>query len=45
VEVDDKTIRIHVASAANWLGTGMLVLLLAGLVAGVVVAGVRLAKR
>lgn len=45
VETEDKTIRVHVAAAANWLGTGLLLLALAGLVAGVVFFGMRLARR
>ncbi len=45
VETEDKTIRVHVAAAANWLGTGVLLLVLAGLVVVVVVFGLRLARR
>jgi hypothetical protein len=45
VETEDKTIRVHVAAAANWLGTGLLLLALLGLVVGVVVFGMRLARR
>jgi hypothetical protein len=45
IETEDKTVRIHVGSATNWVGTGALALLLLGLVGGVVAAGVRLAKR
>jgi uncharacterized membrane protein len=45
VETEDKTIRVHVAAAANWLGTGLLLLALLGLVVGVVIFGMRLARR
>jgi hypothetical protein len=45
VETEDKTIRVHVAAAANWLVTGLLLLALLGLVVGVVIFGMRLARR
>lgn len=45
VDSEDKKIRIHVASSANILGTGILILLLVGLLVGVVVFGVRLSRR
>jgi hypothetical protein len=45
VETEDKTIRVHVAAAANWLGTGLLLLALLALVVGVVAFGMRLARR
>jgi hypothetical protein len=45
VETEDKTVRIHVASATGWLGAGLLITLLLGLVAGVAVFGARLARR
>jgi hypothetical protein len=45
VESEDKKIRIHVAATANVLGTAALVLLLVGILAGVVVFGIRLSRR
>jgi hypothetical protein len=45
VETEDKTIRVHVAASANWMGTGLLLLALLGLVSGVVWFGLRLARR
>jgi hypothetical protein len=45
VETDDKTIRIHVAGSAGWLGTGLLGMVLAALLAGIFAAGLRLARR
>lgn len=45
VDSEDKKIRIHVASSANILGTAVLILLLVGILAGVVVFGVRLSRR
>jgi hypothetical protein len=45
VESEDKKIRIHMAASANVFGTSLLVLLLVGILAGVVVFGVRLSKK
>lgn len=45
IETEDKTIRVHVAAGANWLGTGLLLLALAITLIGVVVFGMRLARR
>jgi hypothetical protein len=45
VDTEDKTLRVRVLPAANWLGTALLVLLLVGLVGGIVTFGLRLTKR
>lgn len=45
VESEDKKIRIHVAASANILGTAALVFLLVGVLAGVVIFGLRLSRR
>jgi hypothetical protein len=45
VDVEDKTVRVHVAPPANWLGTTALVGLLLALVGGVVWFGMKLTKR
>jgi hypothetical protein len=45
VQSDDKKIRVHVSSNTSVLGTSLLVLLLVGLLAGIVVFGVRLSRR
>lgn len=45
VEAEDKTLRVHVTSAVNWVGTGLLGILLVGIVAGVVTLGARLVRR
>ncbi|HEX2188887.1 MAG TPA: NEW3 domain-containing protein [Longimicrobiaceae bacterium] len=45
METEDKMLRVHVGSAANWMGTGLLGLLLVGVVAGVVALGARLVRR
>jgi hypothetical protein len=45
VDTEDKTLRVRVLPAANWLGTVFLVLLLVGLVGGIVAFGLRLTKR
>lgn len=45
VDTEDKTLRVRVLPAANWLGTTLLVLLLVGLVGGIVAFGLRLTKR
>lgn len=45
VDTEDKTLRVRVVPAANWLGTTLLVLLLVGLVAGIVTFGLRLTRR
>jgi hypothetical protein len=45
VETEDKTIRVHVAASANWLGTGALLVALAGLIVGIVIFGLRLSRR
>lgn len=45
VDTEDKTVRVHVAPQANWLGTTALVLLLFGLVGGVVWFGMKLTRR
>lgn len=45
VETEDKSVRIHVAPPANWIGTTLLVLLLVGLVTGIVVFGLKLTRR
>jgi uncharacterized membrane protein len=45
VETEDKTLRIHVAAASSWIGTASLLAALLGLVAALVVVGVRLTRR
>lgn len=45
VDTEDKTVRVRVSPAANWLGTSLLVLLLLGLVGGIVAFGLKLTKR
>jgi len=45
VDTEDKTVRIHVSPAANWLGTTALIVLLLGLVGGIVVFGLKLTRR
>lgn len=45
VESEDKKIRIHIGSSASILGTGVLILLLVGVLAGVVIFGIRLSRR
>jgi hypothetical protein len=45
VDTEDKTLRVHVAPPANWVGTAALVVLLLGLVGGMVWFGLRLTKR
>jgi hypothetical protein len=45
VDSEDKKIRIHVSSSANILGTGVLVVLLVGLLVAVVAFGIRLSRR
>ncbi len=45
VDSEDKKIRIHIASSANILGTGILIFLLIGTLLGVVIFAVRLSRR
>ncbi len=45
VETEDTRVRIHVASTTSWFVTGLLLMLLVGLIAGVAVFGARLARR
>jgi len=45
VDSEDKKIRIHISSGANLLGTAALILVLAGILIGIVVFGVRLSRR
>ncbi|HEX9005915.1 MAG TPA: NEW3 domain-containing protein [Bacteroidota bacterium] len=45
VESEDKKIRIHLAASANLWGTAALVVLLGGILAGIVVFGVRLSRK
>jgi uncharacterized membrane protein len=45
VESEDKKIRIHMASSANVFGTGILILLLIGVLVGVVVFGIKLSRK
>jgi len=45
VESEDKIVRVHVASKTNFLGIGLLVLLLVGLLVGIVVFGIKLTRR
>jgi len=45
VDTEDKTVRVHVDPPANVLGTIALIAVLIGLVAGVVVFGMRLTRR
>jgi hypothetical protein len=45
VDTEDKTVRVHVAQPANWVGTLALVVLLVGLVGGIVWFGLRLTRR
>jgi hypothetical protein len=45
VDTEDKTVRVHVSPPANWLGTIALVALLVGLVAGIVIFGLKLTRR
>lgn len=42
---EDKTITVEIQGKANVLGTAVLVLLIVGLVAGIVIFGVKLSKR
>jgi hypothetical protein len=45
VNAEDKTVTVEIAAGANILGTVMLVVLILGLVAGLVVFGIRLSKK
>ncbi len=45
VESEDKIVRIHVAAKTNFVGIGLLVLLLVGLLVGIVVFGIKLTRR
>jgi hypothetical protein len=45
VDTEDKTVRVRVSPAANWLGTTLLVLLLVGLVGGIITFGLKLTRR
>jgi uncharacterized membrane protein len=45
VESEDKIVRIHVAAKTNFIGIGLLVLLLVGLLVGIVVFGIKLTRR
>lgn len=42
---EDKTFTVEVLPETNWLGTALVTLLILGLVAGIVVFGVRLSRR
>ena len=42
---EDKTVVMEVVAETNILGTSLLVLLIVGLVAGMVVFGIKLSKR
>jgi hypothetical protein len=45
VESEDKIVRVHVAAKTNFIGIGLLVLLLVGLLVGIVVFGIKLTRR
>jgi hypothetical protein len=45
VESEDKIVRVHVGSRTNVIGVAVLVLLLAGLLIGIVVFGIKLTRR
>ncbi len=45
VDVEDKIVRVHVAPPANWIGTTLLVLLMAGVLGGMVWFGMKLTRR
>ena len=45
VDTEDKTLRVHVAPRANWLGTLALIALLIALVGGIVWFGLKLTRR
>ena len=45
VQGEDKTITVEIQAEANILGTALIVLLILGLVAGMVVFGIRLSKK
>ncbi len=45
IESEDKIVRVHVSSRANVIGVAVLVLLLAGLLVGIVVFGIKLTRR
>ncbi len=45
VESEDKIVRVHIASKANFIGISVLVVLLVGLLIGIVVFGIKLTRR
>jgi uncharacterized membrane protein len=45
VSGEDKTITVEVKAEASFAGTGLIILLIVGLVAGIVVFGIRLSRR
>ncbi len=45
VNGDDKTLTVEIQASANLLGTIIVVIFIVGLVAGIVVFGVRLSRR
>lgn len=45
IATEDKIVTVEVRSPPNWFGTALLLLLIVGLVAGLVVFGLRLSKR
>ena len=45
VDTEDKTVRVHVAQPAGWVGTLLLIVLLVGVVTGIVWFGLKLTKR
>lgn len=45
VDSDDKKIRIHIAASANIFGTAFLLVVLLGVVAAVIVFGIKLSRR
>jgi hypothetical protein len=45
VNAEDKTVTVEIAAGTNILGISVLVLLIVGIVAGIVIVGIRLSKR
>jgi len=45
VNAEDKTVTVEVAAGTNILGTALVILLILGLVAGIVVFGIRLSRK
>jgi len=45
VNAEDKTVTVEIAAETNLLGTGLLVVLILALVAGIVVLGIRLSRK